>query len=92
MSHNATRYARTHFTKNVGFHSAASLGLSPADLAPVPVPVPERLPAESLARPDLAGRMPIAYAGGRYIYDEVNVVCAVPAGRGRVRYERWIVA
>ena len=90
MSHNATRYARTHFTKNVGFHSTASLGLRPADLAPVPVP--ERLPAESLARPDLRGRMPIAYVGGRYIYDEVNVVCSMPAGRGRVRYERWIVS
>ena len=89
MSNNATRYARHHaHAKRVGqvFVPSDWLGLTPAPIdAPAPVPgVPAPL--------DLAGRKPIAYAGGRYIYDEVNVICSMPAGRGRVRYERWIVS
>lgn len=90
MSTSAQRFAHRTFVKSVGHVSTASLGLTSADLTPeVSDPL---APTLALAKPDLRGRMPVAWAAGRYIYDEVNVVCKVQLGPKKVRYERWVMA
>ena len=90
MSASATRFAHRTFVKAVGHHSVASLGLTRDDLMPeVSDPL---APTLALSKPDLRGRMPVAWAAGQYVYDEVNVVCKIQLGPKKVRYERWIVA
>lgn len=90
MSASATRYAHRSFNKASGHVSTAALGLTRNDLTPeVADPL---APTLALSRPDLAGRKPIAYVGGTFFYDECNVVCRVPMGPKKVRYERWVMA
>ena len=90
MSASATRFAHRPFIKSVGHVSTAALGLTRDDL--VPVQADPLAPTLALSKPDMRGRMPVAWAEGQYVYDEVNVVCKIQLGPKRVRYERWIVA
>lgn len=90
MSASATRFAHRTFVKASGHVSTAALGLTRDDLTPVGVD--PLAPTLALSKPDLRGRMPVAWAAGQYVYDEVNVICKIQLGPKRVRYERWIVA
>ncbi len=86
MSNNAIRFA--HRAPTFGGHNA----FTSAERADLVCEAPDPLaPTLALSRPDLAGRKPVAYTGGRFIYDEVNVICKVKVGPKKVRYERWII-
>ena len=92
MSNNASRFAPTRATKDVGYHVAFTATEREAWSArSTPVLVDPLAPTLALSAPDLQGRKPVAWANGSFCYDEANVVCRISLGAKRTRYERWVL-